>query len=168
MMFITLAGVTIITTGMSTPFSIWAFKDNRESVSEALKLDSSLELDASFIITGGPTIYLWLGALAIGSSAAFIGATIIIKHTSIILKDHAKFSQTSRDMHRKAIIGLIIQTIAVFSSTIVPMFMLCHMILIPPSSLAFLTHYGTCATLLFSVKSFNASVSMICTTVPYR
>ncbi|VDM79533.1 unnamed protein product [Strongylus vulgaris] len=119
-------------------------------------------------MAGGPTTYFWIGLNLLGSLIAFVGITFIIKHTSNILKDHAKFSQSSRDMHRSAITGLVIQSVAVLSSTIVPMIILSHIVLFPPSSITFISHYGTCATLLFSLKSFNATVSMICTTVPYR
>ncbi|CAJ0600911.1 unnamed protein product [Cylicocyclus nassatus] len=83
-------------------------------------------------------------------------------HSTIVLY------QTSRDMHRSAITGLVIQAVAVTSSTVVPMFMLCHILLLPPSSATFISHYATCSTLLFSLKSFNSSISMILTTKPYR
>ncbi|CAJ0600887.1 unnamed protein product [Cylicocyclus nassatus] len=157
-----------ITVFGSTPASIWAFKGNEESRREAFAINSSLIFDESFVISGGPTTLLWLGFLLVASSAALIALTIIIKHVSNILKDHAKFSQTSRDMHRSAISGLIIQGVAVMSSVVVPMCMLCHILLLPPSSTTFTSHYATCATLLFSLKSFNASLSMIFTTKPYR
>ncbi|VDK49786.1 unnamed protein product [Cylicostephanus goldi] len=77
--------------------------------SQYIFLNSTLIFDDSFVTSGGPTTLLWLAFLLVGSTTAVVGITIIIKHVSIILKDQAKFSQTSRDMHRNAITGLIIQ-----------------------------------------------------------
>ncbi|CAJ0600910.1 unnamed protein product [Cylicocyclus nassatus] len=128
----------------------------------------ALHIDDDIVMGGGPMAYPWLATLATAVSLISLVFTSIIKHTLVLLNDDSKFDRSAKNEHRNALLGLIIQAIAVWSTTVVPVIMLCHAIYFPPSSLIFPSNYASCAALIFSLKSFNVTFSMIYTTKAYR
>ncbi|KAK6026253.1 hypothetical protein OSTOST_07827, partial [Ostertagia ostertagi] len=81
----------------------------------------------------------------------FVVMLVIVKHTSMILRNQARFSEGSRKMHQEAIRGLTVQTVAITFSEIVPVLMLCASFYVrkvtskpPPHSAT--VNYGTRST----------------------
>ncbi|XGW30694.1 hypothetical protein V3C99_009560, partial [Haemonchus contortus] len=99
----------VLSVGMSVPFATMAFQEHDESVAEVRKIDSKVFLGDSFILLGGPTLLMWIYFATAISVISFVIFVVIIKHTSIMLKNQARFSEMSRKMHQSAMSGLVVQ-----------------------------------------------------------
>ncbi|XGW30695.1 hypothetical protein V3C99_009561 [Haemonchus contortus] len=153
---------------MSVPFATMAFQEHDESVAEVRKIDSKVFLGDSFILLGGPTLLMWIYFATAISVISFVIFVVIIKHTSIMLKNQARFSEMSRKMHQSAMSGLVVQTTAITMTLCIPVLMLSVSFNLGPTLITSTDAYVWIGSVMFSMKAFNGTVAMIVMTKAYR
>ncbi|KAK5970262.1 hypothetical protein GCK32_020231 [Trichostrongylus colubriformis] len=102
-----------------------AWQEHNESVAIIRTIDPEVYLGDSFILLGGPTFALWIYYATALAASSFVIFVVIVKHTSIILRNQARFSEASRKLHQSAMSGLVVQTVAITTTACIPVLMLC-------------------------------------------
>ncbi|KAK6020634.1 hypothetical protein OSTOST_13709, partial [Ostertagia ostertagi] len=116
----------VVSIGTVPPFSTVAFKENAESVAQVKKIDPTVDLGENFaLVDYGTAAKLYILYKCVHTILLLLVMIMIVKHTSMVLRNQARFSEGSRKMHQEAIRGLTVQTIAVTLAEIVPVLMLC-------------------------------------------